>query len=254
MPRLSADERANRDHWDKDAADYQRRHHAMLAGDVRWGPSMPPEKDLRVLGDVRGKDVLEIGCGGGQAIVHVKRALGARRAAACDISARQVEHARRHATRERADVEFHVATARDLSAFPDRSFDVVFSAYALGFVPQLDEVFAEAARVLRKGGLLAFSWGSPLWQIVDWDARAIRVVASYFDREVHRDPGDHAGPWTEFRRTYGDYVRLLREAGFEVADIVEPEPGGREQFWPGAYPLRVISKVPATTIWRATKK
>ena len=163
------------------------------------------------------------------------------------------EHTNIHEQRSRF-VEFVVGSAADLSAFKARSFDVVFSAYALGFVPDLGGACAEAHRVLRKGGLFAFSWGSPMWQIVEWDAGRIEVAHSYFDRKDHRDPGDHAGPWTEFRRTYGDYVALLREAGFEVTDIVEPKPVGKAQFWPGAYPLRVISKVPATTIWRARKK
>lgn len=256
MRKLTPDERANKDHWDRDAADYQRRHHAMLAGDVRWGPSMPREADLHILGDVRGKDVLELGCGGGQGIVHVKRQ-GARRCAGLDLSEGQVAHAREHAKEEGVDVEFVVGTAADLSAFKARSFDVVFSAYALGFVPDLGAAFAEAHRVLRKGGTFAFSWGSPMWQILEWDDRVpprIEVAHSYFDRKDHRDPGDNAGPWTEFRRTYGDYVGLLRCVGFELTDIVEPKPVGKAQFWPGAYPLKVISKVPATTIWRSVKR
>ena len=98
------------------------------------------------------------------------------------------------------------------------------------------------------------SWSSPLFQLLEWDRARIIVEHSYFDRKVHRDPGDHAGPWTEFRRTYGDYLTLLRGAGFEVVDILEPRPTGKEQFWPGAYPMRVISKVPATTIWKAVRR
>ena len=36
-------------------------------------------------------------------------------------------------------------------------------------------------------------------------------------------------------------------------DRVVASPVGKAQFWPGAYPLKVISKVPATTIWRSVK-
>lgn len=254
MPKLTRDERANRDHWDRDADAYRRRHHAELAGDVRWGPYMPPERDLRVLGDVRGRDVLEVGCGGGQAIVHVKRSLGARRAAGCDVSEEQLRHAREHAQEEGADVEFVGSPATDLSAFADRSFDVVFSAYALGFVADVGRAFAEAARVLRPDGLLAFSWSSPLWQILAWDARKTWVAWSYFDRETHRDEGDRAGPWTEFRHTYGDWFAHLRAAGFEVTDIVEPRPVEKPTTFREAYPLRVAKVVPATTIWKARRR
>ena len=59
--------RRNRAHWDGEADHYQARHGEQLArAGLAWGPWSIPEDELGVLGDVRGKDVLELGCGGAQ--------------------------------------------------------------------------------------------------------------------------------------------------------------------------------------------
>lgn len=253
MARLTRDERTNRRHWDREAAAYAKRHHRELTGDVRWGPRTPPEAELRILGDVAGRDVLEVGCGGGEAIVHLKAACGVRRAAGCDLSEARIAQARAHAEREGAKVDLLACPASDLSPFADASFDVVFSAFAYGFVERINEAFAEAARVLRPGGLFAFSWFSPLYQIVEWDARRVVVVEPYYDRLVHRDEGTEAGPWTEFRRTYGDWLAALRGAGLVATDIVEPPPERRRTTYTEAFPLRVERLIPGTMIWRARK-
>ncbi|MFL6111753.1 MAG: SAM-dependent methyltransferase, partial [Catenulispora sp.] len=57
-------ERASRAWWDADAADYLAEHGRDI-GDVDfvWGPEGLREADARLLGDVAGRDVLEVGCG-----------------------------------------------------------------------------------------------------------------------------------------------------------------------------------------------
>ena len=60
--------RINRVPWNRDADDYQRRNAPQIrrqafTGDIAWGLWGIPESRLRVLGEVAGKDVLELGCG-----------------------------------------------------------------------------------------------------------------------------------------------------------------------------------------------
>lgn len=252
MSRLTRDERTNQRHWDADTPAYQRRHHRALVGDLVWGPSVPPESRLGVLGDVRGKDVLELGCGAGESLVWVKQK-GARRAVGLDLSGKRIEQARAHASKVGVEVEWIVGTARDLGGLADASFDVVFSSYAFGFVPDLPGCFRECARVLRPGGLFAWSWGSPFWQIAELDGREVRIAVSYHDRKTHRGSVDASGPWVEFRHTYGDAVRWMRDAGFEVVDIFEPELDPEGVRYPG-FERTLLRKVPGTTIWKALRK
>src|SRR5262245_10134192 len=76
---LTEHERQNRASWNADADDYQARHGPELAdsGGVAWGTTQVPESELRILGDVSGKDILELGCGGAQWSIGLAR-LGAR--------------------------------------------------------------------------------------------------------------------------------------------------------------------------------
>ncbi len=249
---LSPFTRSNRDLWNATSDEYQRDHRAELEDDVLWGPSMPPETTLQVLGpSVAGKDVLEICCGGGQCSVYLAEK-GAR-AVGIDLSSVQLEHARRFAQERGVEVRFLESNAEDLSTFKDGSFDLAFSAYALGFVQDVGRTFRETFRVLRPGGLFAFSWSSPFYVCLTRDADGtLRVTRSYFDRnpiiftEKERREVD-------FYRTYGDWIRLLVEVGFVVTDLLEPEPLPQESTYKDVFPLDQIRLVPGTAIWRARK-
>jgi SAM-dependent methyltransferase len=55
---------ASRRWWDADADEYQAEHGAFLGDvDLIWCPEGLREADVRLLGDVRGRRVLELGCG-----------------------------------------------------------------------------------------------------------------------------------------------------------------------------------------------
>src|SRR5881398_763812 len=59
--------RASRSWWDEQAADYYDEHGAFLGDrDFLWGPEGLRESAVGLLGAVRGRRVLEIGCGGAQ--------------------------------------------------------------------------------------------------------------------------------------------------------------------------------------------
>lgn len=86
--------RANRAWWDANADEYQAEHGEYL-GDARflWCPEGLYEDEVKLLGDVAGLDVLEIGCGAAQCARYL--ADRGARVAALDLSARQLQHARR---------------------------------------------------------------------------------------------------------------------------------------------------------------
>jgi SAM-dependent methyltransferase len=70
--------RRNRAAWNADADDYLARHGTrQLTGGMGWGTWFLPESELRVLGEVAGRDVLELGCGSAQWSIALARA-GAR--------------------------------------------------------------------------------------------------------------------------------------------------------------------------------
>jgi ubiquinone/menaquinone biosynthesis C-methylase UbiE len=210
---------------------------------------MPPERELKILGsDVAGKDILEIACGGGQSALHLAEQ-GAR-VTGVDFSSAQLAHARAFAKSKKVRVRFIESNVEDLSMLADASFDIAFSAYALGFVEDIRRTFAEVRRVLRPGGLFAFSWASPMFAITR--DGTLELKRSYFDRSpmVFKDQN---GTEVDFHRTYGDWHRALTEAGFVVTEILEPEPVPRENTYADNFPLEKIRMIPGTAIWRARR-
>src|SRR5207253_1983895 len=80
-------------------------HRGELEDAVLWEPSMPPDRQLKILGsDVAGKDILEIACGGGQSAVHLAEQ-GAR-VTGVDFSSAQLAHARAFAKSKKVRVRF----------------------------------------------------------------------------------------------------------------------------------------------------
>ena len=114
----------------------------------------PLEYSYHLLGDVRGKTVLEYGCGDGlNTLVLARRGAKVK---ALDISPDLIDVARQrlNANHITADVEFIVGSAHDLP-LPDNSVDVVFGMAILHHL-DLDLSAREVKRVLRKGGRAIF--------------------------------------------------------------------------------------------------
>ena len=243
-----------REAWNQISPHYQAEHQ-IPAGFVHYGPHCPNEDQLQLIGDVRGKCVLEIGCGGGQcSIAFAKRGAIA---TGLDLSDAQIEFARGLAGKEGVQATFVQGTAEDLSAIAGESQDVVFSAYALMYVDHIERCFGEVKRVLRPAGLFVFSLDHPFWYCLA--ETELRIEFSYFDTAYSYEweqKGLEARPRVaQFQRTVGDWFRFLRGAGLEVLDIIEPEPveQGSGQDWGDYYSPQRQRMVPATIIWKARR-
>lgn len=242
--------RAHRRHWDGDAVEYLAAHREDLGDtELSWGPERLLERDAHLLGapqDLAGRRILEIGAGAGQGTRYLA-GMGAR-AVATDLSCGMLA-----AGRDLAGPA-PPALACDARALPfaDSCFDAVVTSYgALPFVADADAVLAEAARVLVPGGRLAASVPHPVrWAFPDVPGEAgLTVSSSYFDRTPYVErAADGALVYAEFHRTVGDWVRLVRDAGLLVADLVEPEwadPAARD--W-GGWSRRRGELIPGTLV------
>ena len=186
------------------------------------GPPRSPNRSCSVLGDVAGKDILEFGCGAAQwSIALAKR--GAR-PVGLDLSARQLEHARRLMAEAGVDFPLVEASAEAVP-LPDASFDIVFCDHGAMTFADPYRTVPEAARLLRPGGLFAFSHHSPI-ETICWplDAEEVgdRLALDYFGMHAIDDGED-----ISFQLPYGEWIRLFRANGFVVEDLIEPRPGGR---------------------------
>ncbi len=249
-PRLSPNTARNRRAWDGFSDEYQALHSEQLrkSGGLAWGVWQLPESELQVLGDVEGKDVLELGCGAAQWAIALTR-LGAK-VTGLDVSARQLEHARE--LMERAGVEFPLVEASaEATPFADRSFDIVFCDWgAMTFADPYLTV-PEVARLLRTGGLFAFSNGTPMVECA-WQASEERPI----DRLVNDYWGMHELPDPDgtviYQLPYGEWIRLFVENGLAIESLIElrPPPDAASSYrteqdreWARRWPMEQIWRV-----------
>jgi len=196
--------------------------------DVHYGPISPGESELKLLGNVKGKNILEIGCGGGQNSIVLAK-WGAK-PVGIDISEEQIKHAKKLANKEQVDVAFHMGNMEDLSAFKDQSYDIVLSSFALDHVDDPMRTFQETYRVLKKSGLFVLAVVHPIahrGRVLRYGKRRMWAVGNYFDRSKHKWKWKTEERTAEFNTgqiTLQDYFDMLVNAGFRVERIQEPEP------------------------------
>src|SRR5688500_8674635 len=148
--------RINREAWTKSNARYTdgRAEDAWAQLDISWGVWDTPESAVNVLPDVKGKDVVELGCGTAYFGAWLKRG-GARRVVGVDITPAQLATAQRMNEQFGLGLEFVEANAEE-TGLPDESFDLAVSEYGASIWCDPDKWIPEAARLLRPGGELVF--------------------------------------------------------------------------------------------------
>lgn len=236
--------------WDQAAAAYLAG--AQLPTDVaHYGPDIGTEADFRLLGDLKGKRVLELGCGAAQnSIAFAKQgaiAIGV------DLSAEMLGHARRLADQEDVRVELRQGDMADLAFVRAESVDLVFSACAFGFVDDLSRVFRQVHRVLRTGAPLVFSTAHPAYHLIDGRHadQPLLVRRSYFDTEP-MESERFGTTFTMYHHTIAELHTALVRASFSVDTLLEPGPttsGPRSRDWQEAFRY-----VPRVLIVRARKE
>ena len=217
--------------WDEMSELYQAETRISL-DDVHYGPISPGERELRLLGDVRGKRVLELACGAAQNSIALAK-WGAR-VTALDFSSRQLQKARRLIEQEAVRVNLLRADMERLRMLGDASFEIVLSSFGWEFVPDLATCFSECQRVLSSDGLLLVCTVHPL-AAFEWDdgERGL-LVTDYFNLPVEVwDVSETANArrGMTFFHTVQEMTELLTSSGLSIERILEPYP----------YPLHTMS-------------
>lgn len=238
--------------WEGYSEAYQDR--TQIPVDIHYGPSSPNEDELNLLGDLDGRDVLEIGCGGAQCSVAF--ALRGARVTALDLSAEQLKFARSLAARHQVEIEFVEHDMGDLAPIASDSRDIVFSAFALQFVADRTATFREVRRVLRPGGIFVFSLDHPLFRKVDRER--LTLVESYNETGPYLDDRGEYGQVTIYRDNIAGLHQALVDAGLRVERIFEPDSRLRYSYdpWFGRrdeYVSGILDMVPPTIIFKSVK-
>jgi ubiquinone/menaquinone biosynthesis C-methylase UbiE len=207
-----------------------------------------PESEVNVLGDVTGLDCVELGCG--TAYVSAWLAKRGARVVGVDPTPAQLETARR--LMRETGIEFPLVQAPgERVPLPDASFDLVHSEHGAAAWADPYAWIPEAARLLRPGGRLVFVHTTPLATLCLRDVGPIttELQRPYFGMYRWDDDG------VDFNLTHGEWIALLRDAGFEIERLVElraPAEAATHPFY-SDIPAEWGRKWPGEEIWVARK-
>lgn len=237
--------------WDRVSGWYDHRFAKVLGGPqaTSWGFFRIPEAKLGLLGPVRGKRVLEVGCGAARWSMALARQ-GAR-ATGIDLSISQLSKASKVAARSRVRVPLVRGNVEHLP-FRNATFDIVFCDFGAMTFSDPARSVPECARVLKRGGRFVFATGSP-FRYAAFDPRAdrqvTRLVRPYFGNyRIDLGPKDAV----EFNPPYGEWIALFRQHGFAIDRLIEtrPRPGQKSRYlprddvaWARSWPVEAIWKL-----------
>ncbi len=248
--------RLNRDVWTKSNARYTDGHaeEAWAQTEIAWGVWQTPESAVKVLPDLRGKDVVELGCGTAYIGAWLKRR-GARRVVGVDITPAQLATAQRLNRKTGLGLELVEANA-EIVPLRDKSFDLVVSEYGASIWCDPYQWIPEAARLLRSGGELVFLRNSTLSMLCSPDTGKVVETLQRPQRGMRRFDWGDDDPGVEFHLGAGELIRLLRTSGFEILDLVElfaPEDATDHSEY-SYVSAEWARRWPSEEIWRARKR
>ena len=213
-----------------------------------------------MLGSLSGCNVLCLAAGGGQQSAAF--ALLGADVTVLDLTETQLQRDRDAAEHYGTSVTTVQGDMRDLSRFEGDSFDVVWQAHSLNFVPEAQEVFAQVSSVLRPGGLYRLSCTNPFihgtWEDT-WDGNGYPLSRQYADGELlgedpHWEFSDPTGVRQrvrgprEFRHTLSTLINGLIGAGFAISGFWE-EANGDIGAKPGSWAHFTAVAAPWITFW-----
>ena len=213
------------------------------------------------LGSVEGKNILCLASGGGQQSVAF--ALLGANVTVYDLSDTQLQRDRDAAAHYGLTVSAVQGDMRDLSGFDEGTFDVVWQAHSINFVPDARRVFSEVARVLRREGLYRVDCANPFIMGIDerdWNGEAYPLSRRYVDSAEVENADPYWEVWDEegncrkvkgpreFRHGLGRLVNGLVERGFIILGLWE-EIGEQADAAPGSWEHFKLFAPPGFTLW-----
>ena len=190
----------------------------------------------KVLPEFAGKRVLDLGCGYGWHCLYAAQN-GAASVLGIDISEKMLSQAEQKNSHR--NIKYMCSAMEDLH-FEDNSFDVVVSSLAFHYIKDFPELVKEISKWICPGGYFVFSvehpvftaYGSQNWY---YDAKGNKLhfpVDRYF-YEGEREAVFLGEKVTKYHRTLTTYLNTLLQNGFELRDIVEPQPPEHMMDLPG---------------------
>ena len=189
----------------------------------KWQVLLTPTKPVphEWFGNLRGKKLLGLASGGGQQI-PIFSALGAK-CTVLDYSPSQLKSEQIVADREGYEVSVIRADMSKPLPFKDGEFDIIFHPVSNVYVEEVEPIFKECYRVLKKGGILLSGLDNGLNFVFGEDESIVKNSLPFnplknpeYMRELEK-----ADCGIQFSHTLEEQIGGQLKAGFTLTDIYE---------------------------------
>ncbi len=209
---------------------------------------------LSLLGNVKGKKILDFGCGSGiYAKLLTKRGAKVK---GFDISKNMLAIAKR----ENPKLDLRLGSGYKIP-FKEK-FDIVQGSLVLDYLKNWDKVFKEVKKVLNKKGIFVFSIGNPVSEVtkkVFINGKKLRVLGinNYFEEKINYAYWfAKNGPRVQMpshHKTYETIIKTILRNGFEIIGYKDAFPSKLgKKYFPRDY--AIFSKIPYFCVWSVRKK
>lgn len=177
------------------------------------------------IGNIKDKKILGLASGGGQQM-PIFNALGAK-CSVIDYSSKQIESEYKVAKREGYTIEAIEGDMSKKLPFNDETFDIVFHPVSNCYVEDVQHIFNEAYRVLKKGGTFLAGLNNEINYIVDQNEKEIvwKMPFNPLKDEKAKEFMVKENAGMQFSHNMTEQIGGQLKAGFTLVDIYEDTNG-----------------------------
>lgn len=203
-------------------------------GDL-WHRSLIDPPLLALIGDPKGREILDLGCGNGYLSRRLAR--NGARVTAVDASKRMIENAKKHDPDNSLKITYILSNASQLESLREAVFDIVYANMSLMDIEDAEGAISEVGRVLRKGGRFIASISHPCFDNGSNSGWVIEKTFShskiYRRIKAYRKSFPDEIPWKvhsenvftiAYHRPLSWYARVIAKSGLAITSLEEPEP------------------------------
>lgn len=215
-----------------------------------YGPLCPDENELKLLGEVRGKTIIELGCGDGKSLAYLHEQ-GAEELHGLDLSPAQIQNATDLALEREFSANLYESAMEKDPGVPHDYFDIAISLYALGWAVDLDAALRHVANYLRSGGILVFSWEHPVFSCLKMHEQRLCLERSYSEVGASETLSWAGDPIVMHHRKISTFVNAIAKAGLVVDAMIEGdmrEPASESADYPRRWYSQDRAKLMPTTL------
>ena len=209
---------------------------------------------FQLIGDVRGRRVLDLACGE-EYNTRILTRKGAK-VIGVDFSEKMIKLAKQEEVKEKLAIDYQVVDATDLKKFLSSYFDLVTCFMSLQDITDYKRAISEVARVLRDRGRFVFSIPHPCFEAIVVKGKRVSAERRYFgeiEYPIQWEMERLTKPFktTSFHRTLTEYSGALRRSELFVSRIVEPKPTQEGLLKHPSF--REVLMIPQSIIMESTK-